>query len=153
MACSIIIIGQLNGNVVDTITREGSFFVPPTKDKCRFSCAKGRAGERDAQKKSWNGFAFLTSESSTLCSCSQTAGPSCADAHGRLSANTFQASTYEAPRALQSCVLGVGEIFACCEELKTLQRFKVSQVGVLQQHAPLLPHDSRRSLWFAVVCV
>ncbi|XP_056465930.1 cilia- and flagella-associated protein 43-like [Gadus chalcogrammus] len=26
-----------------------------------------------------------------------------------------------------SCVLGVGEIFACCEELKTLQRFKVPQ--------------------------
>ena len=96
--------------------------------------------------------AFLTNELSMLCSCSEMAGPGCVDAHGRLSDNMFQASTHQAPRAVQSCALGVGEIFACCEELKSLQRFKLPQVG-FPTTRPVFSHDSRWSVWLAVVCV
>ncbi|KAK0146922.1 Cilia- and flagella-associated protein 43 [Merluccius polli] len=55
-------------------------------------------------------------------------GPGCADARGRLSSHTLRACTYQVPRALQSCVLGVGgETFAYCEEDKALQRFRLPQ--------------------------
>lgn len=56
------------------------------------------------------------------------AGSECVDRSGRLSSDTLQVSRYEVPHPLQSCVLGVSEIFAYCHKKKTLQRFQLPQV-------------------------
>ncbi|KAJ3609888.1 hypothetical protein NHX12_021982 [Muraenolepis orangiensis] len=58
-------------------------------------------------------------------SLKELSGPRCVDAHGRLSDNTLHTCTYQAPHALQSCVLGLGEVLAYCQEDKALQRFRL----------------------------
>ncbi|XP_034008505.1 cilia- and flagella-associated protein 43 isoform X1 [Trematomus bernacchii] len=55
------------------------------------------------------------------------AGPDCLDRHGCLSAHILKVSRYEVPHPLDSCVLGVSEVFANCREKKTLQRFQLPQ--------------------------
>ncbi|KAF3841998.1 hypothetical protein F7725_023949, partial [Dissostichus mawsoni] len=55
------------------------------------------------------------------------AGPDCVDRHGCLSAHILKVSRYEVPHPLDSCVLGVSEVFANCREKKTLQRFQLPQ--------------------------
>uniref|UniRef100_UPI0037E722FD cilia- and flagella-associated protein 43 n=1 Tax=Semicossyphus pulcher TaxID=241346 RepID=UPI0037E722FD len=51
----------------------------------------------------------------------------CIDKHGCLSTNTLKVSRYEVPHPLESCVLGVSEVFAYCHKRKTLQRFQLPQ--------------------------
>ncbi|XP_034407920.1 cilia- and flagella-associated protein 43 [Cyclopterus lumpus] len=55
-------------------------------------------------------------------------GPDCVDRHGCLSTQILNVSRYEVPHPLQSCVLGVGEVFAYCQKRKTLQRFELPQI-------------------------
>ncbi|CAJ1067274.1 cilia- and flagella-associated protein 43 isoform X2 [Xyrichtys novacula] len=54
-------------------------------------------------------------------------GPDCVDKHGCLSTNILKVSRYEVPHPLESCVLGVSEVFAYCHKRKTLQRFQLPQ--------------------------
>ncbi|XP_058508068.1 cilia- and flagella-associated protein 43 isoform X2 [Solea solea] len=54
-------------------------------------------------------------------------GPDCADRHGCLSSHVLRVSRYEVPRPLQSCVLGVSEVFGYCHEKKSLQRFQLPE--------------------------
>ncbi|XP_037321813.2 cilia- and flagella-associated protein 43 isoform X1 [Pungitius pungitius] len=54
-------------------------------------------------------------------------GPDCVDRHGCLSTLVLKASTYEVPDPLDSCVLGVSEVFAYCQKRRTLQRFELPQ--------------------------
>ncbi|KAM8859660.1 cilia- and flagella-associated protein 43 isoform 2-T2 [Spinachia spinachia] len=54
-------------------------------------------------------------------------GPDCVDRHGCLSTLVLKASTYEVPDPLNSCVLGVSEVFAYCQKRRTLQRFELPQ--------------------------
>ncbi|XP_068423978.1 cilia- and flagella-associated protein 43 [Clinocottus analis] len=54
-------------------------------------------------------------------------GPDCVDRHGCLSTQIFKVSRYKVPYPLESCVLGVNEIFAYCQKRKTLQRFALPQ--------------------------
>ncbi|XP_074532554.1 cilia- and flagella-associated protein 43 isoform X2 [Halichoeres trimaculatus] len=54
-------------------------------------------------------------------------GPDCADKSGCLSSNILKVSRYEVPYPLESCVLGVNELFAYCHKRKTLQRFRLPQ--------------------------
>ncbi|XP_029690934.1 cilia- and flagella-associated protein 43 isoform X1 [Takifugu rubripes] len=51
------------------------------------------------------------------------AGPDCVDGNRRLAADILQISRYEVPHPIQTCVLGVGEIFAYCHQKRALQRF------------------------------
>ncbi|XP_056291308.1 cilia- and flagella-associated protein 43 isoform X1 [Pseudoliparis swirei] len=54
-------------------------------------------------------------------------GSDCVDRHGCLSTQILKVSTYQVPHPLESCVLGVGEVFAYCQRRKTLQRFELPQ--------------------------
>ncbi|XP_029926952.1 cilia- and flagella-associated protein 43 [Myripristis murdjan] len=51
----------------------------------------------------------------------------CVDLRGCLSNHTLQQSIHQVPHALQSCVLGVNEVFAYCHKKKALQRFQLPQ--------------------------
>ncbi|KAK5854131.1 hypothetical protein PBY51_015227 [Eleginops maclovinus] len=55
------------------------------------------------------------------------AGPDCVDRHGCLSAYILKVSRYKVPHPLDSCVLGVSEVFAYCHVKKALQRFQLPQ--------------------------
>ncbi|XP_060943830.1 cilia- and flagella-associated protein 43 [Limanda limanda] len=61
--------------------------------------------------------------------------PDCVDQHGCLSPHVLQVSSYEVPRPLESCVLGVSKIFAYCHRKKTLQQFQFPQ----DTHGPSNP--------------
>lgn len=65
----------------------------------------------------------------TFISCLHwPAGPESVDPNGCLSSDILQMSTYEVPHPVQSCALGVSEIFAYCHKKKSLQRFQLPQV-------------------------
>ncbi|KAK2824393.1 hypothetical protein Q5P01_021568 [Channa striata] len=51
----------------------------------------------------------------------------CVDRHGCLSSQVLKVSIYEVSLPLQSCVLGVSEVFAYCQTRRTLQRFQLPQ--------------------------
>ncbi|XP_068577145.1 cilia- and flagella-associated protein 43 [Cebidichthys violaceus] len=54
-------------------------------------------------------------------------GPDCVDRQGCLSTLVLKVSRYKVPHPLESCVLGLNEVFAYCQKRKTLQRFKLPQ--------------------------
>ncbi|XP_065815859.1 cilia- and flagella-associated protein 43 [Labrus bergylta] len=51
----------------------------------------------------------------------------CVDRHGVLSNNILKVCRYGVPHPLESCVLGVSEVFAYCHKRKTLLRFQLPQ--------------------------
>ncbi|XP_059215696.1 cilia- and flagella-associated protein 43 isoform X2 [Centropristis striata] len=55
------------------------------------------------------------------------AGPDCVDRHGCLSTQILKVSRYEVSYPINSCVLGVSDVFAYCPKRKTLQRFQLPQ--------------------------
>ncbi|KAK9541448.1 hypothetical protein VZT92_001490 [Zoarces viviparus] len=57
----------------------------------------------------------------------ELSGPDCVDRHGCLSTLVLKVSRYEVPHPLESCVLGLSEVFAYCQERKSLQRFELPQ--------------------------
>ncbi|XP_031694958.1 cilia- and flagella-associated protein 43 [Anarrhichthys ocellatus] len=54
-------------------------------------------------------------------------GPDCVDRHGCLSTLVLKVSRYEVPHPLESCVLGLSEVFAYCQKRNSLQRFELPQ--------------------------
>lgn len=52
----------------------------------------------------------------------------CVDGSGRLAADVLHISRYEVAHPVQSCVLGVREIFAYCHQKAALQHFLLPQV-------------------------
>lgn len=62
-----------------------------------------------------------------LCA-SWSTGPDCVDGNRRLAADILQISRYEVPHPIQTCVLGVGEIFAYCHQKRAIQRFPLPKV-------------------------
>nr|XP_046257140.1 cilia- and flagella-associated protein 43 isoform X2 [Scatophagus argus] len=75
------------------------------------------------------------------------AGPDCVNPHGCLSNHILQVSKYEVPHPVESCVLGVSDVFAYCHRKKTLQRFQLPQGtdGVSsQQSVQLKPEQEVR---------
>ncbi|KAM6922521.1 cilia- and flagella-associated protein 43 [Lycodopsis pacificus] len=54
-------------------------------------------------------------------------GPDCVDRHGCLSTLVLKVSRYEVPHPLESCVLGLSEVFAYCQARNSLQRFELPQ--------------------------
>ncbi|XP_054455755.1 cilia- and flagella-associated protein 43 [Anoplopoma fimbria] len=57
----------------------------------------------------------------------ELSGPDCVDRRGCLSTHILNLSRYQVPHTLESCVLGVSEVFAYCQKRKTLQRFELPQ--------------------------
>ncbi|XP_028278739.1 cilia- and flagella-associated protein 43 [Parambassis ranga] len=55
-------------------------------------------------------------------------GPDCVDRHGCLSSQVVRVLSYKVPHPLQSCVLGISQVFAYCHERKALQRFQLPGV-------------------------
>ncbi|XP_026210810.1 cilia- and flagella-associated protein 43 isoform X2 [Anabas testudineus] len=55
------------------------------------------------------------------------ADPDSVDRHGCLSSHILKVSRYEVPQPVNSCVLGVGEVFAYCHRRKTFQQFQLPQ--------------------------
>ncbi|XP_029377676.1 cilia- and flagella-associated protein 43 [Echeneis naucrates] len=53
------------------------------------------------------------------------AGPDCADRHGCLSNHILKVSRYEVSHPLESCILGLSDVFAYCHKRKSLQRFEL----------------------------
>lgn len=52
----------------------------------------------------------------------------CVDGNGCLAVGVVKISRYEVPHPIQSCVLGVREIFAYCPQKAALQLFSLPQV-------------------------
>ncbi|CAB1445671.1 unnamed protein product [Pleuronectes platessa] len=72
---------------------------------------------------------------STQCLREDEQALTCVDRHGCLSPHVLKVSSYEVPRPLESCVLGVSKIFAYCHRKKTLQQFQFPQ----DTHGPSSP--------------
>ncbi|KAM9848027.1 cilia- and flagella-associated protein 43 [Aulostomus maculatus] len=55
------------------------------------------------------------------------AGPDCVDQDGCVSDHVLKVSKYEMPHPVNSCVLGVSDIYAYCHRRRTLQQYQLPQ--------------------------
>ncbi|XP_047459238.1 cilia- and flagella-associated protein 43 [Mugil cephalus] len=80
-------------------------------------------------------------------SATNLTAPNCVDRYGRLAAHVLKEFRCKVPHPLQSCVLGVSDIFAYCHRNKTIQRFQLPEdTGSLsgQQVVELEPEQEVR---------
>ncbi|XP_061602161.1 cilia- and flagella-associated protein 43 [Cololabis saira] len=61
------------------------------------------------------------------------AGSDCIERHGCLSAHFLKVFTYKVPHPLESCALGISEVFAYCHKKKNLQRFQLPETSISNQ--------------------